>query len=95
MAELIEFIATLPPIQSAVMVSGDHNGMRIKLDVPESEVGNAVRLMLLSGKLFKVTIEDISESLTVLDDEIEKSAKGNASGLDSGRVDLRRSKQQG
>lgn len=56
-AELIEFVASLPPIQSAMKVSGNRTGMRIQLDVAESEVPNAIRLMLLAEQSFKVKIE--------------------------------------
>jgi hypothetical protein len=59
MAELIEFIATLPPIQSAMSVSGNGDGMRIKLDIPESEVPKAIRLMLLANTAFKVQITEM------------------------------------
>ena len=57
----ISFIATLPPIQSAMNVSGNGDGMRIKLDIPQSEIGNAIRLTLLQNTAFKVTIEEIEE----------------------------------
>jgi HSP20 family molecular chaperone IbpA len=54
----IEFNASLPAIQSAINVSGNNDGMRIKLDVPGSDVAQAIQLMLLSGRAFKVTITD-------------------------------------
>jgi len=59
MPELIEFIATLPPIQSAMSVSGNGDGMRIKLDIPESEVPKAIKLMLLANSTFKVQITEM------------------------------------
>lgn len=55
--EKIQFIASLPPIQSAIQVSGLGDGARIKLDVPQSEMGGILKLQLLAGKCFKVTIE--------------------------------------
>jgi len=61
MSDAITFIATLPPIQSAMSVSGNRDGMRIKLDVSENEVPNAIKLMLYSGQVFRVTIEPINE----------------------------------
>lgn len=57
----LEFIASLPPIQSAMSVSGNRNGMRIKLDVSEKEVPNTIKLMLFAEKSFKVTIEDLPD----------------------------------
>ena len=53
----IEFIASLPPIQSAVSVSGNGDGARIKLDVPETEMLAVMKLMQLRGMSFKVTVE--------------------------------------
>lgn len=57
----ITFIATLPPIQSAMNVSGNGDGMRVKLDIPQSEIGNAIRLTLFQNTAFRVTIEEIEE----------------------------------
>ena len=37
------FLATFPPIQSAIKIGQD--GMRIQLDVPESEMAEAVKLL--------------------------------------------------
>ena len=34
----ITFTASLPPIQSAISVSGQGDGARIKLDIPQSEL---------------------------------------------------------
>lgn len=51
------FTASLPPIQSAISVSGQGDGARIKLDIPQSELAAIINLQLLSGKVFKVTIE--------------------------------------
>lgn len=51
------FIASLPPIQSAISVSGQGDGARIKLDIPQSELVAILNLQLLSGRNFKVTID--------------------------------------
>ncbi len=51
------FVASLPPIQSAISVSGQRDGARIKLDIPQSELAAIINLQLLSGKAFNVTIE--------------------------------------
>lgn len=53
----ITFIASLPAIQSAILISGDGNGGKIKLEVPQSEIAEVLKLSLLYGKCFKVTIE--------------------------------------
>ena len=52
----IEFIASIPPIQSAVSVSGEQSA-RIKLDVPASELPDVLKMIAFySGKAFRVTI---------------------------------------
>ncbi|MFA5558761.1 MAG: hypothetical protein WDA59_04780 [Methanofastidiosum sp.] len=57
----IEFIASLPPIQSAISIDGIGDGARIKIDIPASELSSIIKLQLLTGKSFKVTIEPIEE----------------------------------
>ena len=51
----IEFLASLPDIQSAISIGGD--GIRLKLDIPETEMSEAIKLVMLKGKVFRVTIE--------------------------------------
>lgn len=58
MSEPITFRATLPPIQSAIKVSGNGDGLRILLDIPESELVNALPLTLLRGKVIVVTMQE-------------------------------------
>jgi len=50
------FRATLPPILSAVKVSGD-GGLRIQLDVPECDEADALRLLLWRERVLVVTVE--------------------------------------
>jgi hypothetical protein len=58
----IEFIASLPPIQSAINIDGQGDGARIKLDIPASEMEQVIKLQKLTGKAFKVTIEEIEQN---------------------------------
>lgn len=51
----IEFNASFPQIQSAISTGND--GMRIKLDIPESDIVEALKLIMLKNKAFKVTVE--------------------------------------
>jgi len=53
----IEFVAAFPAIQGAIRITGDGNGMRIQLDIPEIEMGQAARLILMREKALKVTVE--------------------------------------
>jgi hypothetical protein len=55
---MIEFIASLPPIQSAISISGNGDGARIKLDIPQSEMAAIIQLQLMQGKALKVTVEE-------------------------------------
>ena len=52
---MITFLASLPPIMSSIKVGDD--GMRIQLDIPESEMGNAVRLLTMRHMVLRVSIE--------------------------------------
>jgi len=53
----IEFTASLPPIQSAISISGMGDGARIKLDIPQSELASILKLQVMTGCLLKVTVE--------------------------------------
>jgi len=57
----LEFIASLPPIASAIQISGLGDGAIIKLDIPASEIYSIVQLQLLAGKTFKVNISEIED----------------------------------
>jgi hypothetical protein len=61
----IEFIASLPDIQTAISISGD-GSTRVRFDIPESELANAVKLVMLKGKAFKVSIEPLKDDFTEL-----------------------------
>lgn len=51
----VTFLASFPPIQSAIKRGQD--GMRIQLDIPESEMGNAVQLIAMMNTVLRVTVE--------------------------------------
>ena len=56
----ITFVASLPPIQSAINLDGNGDGGRVKMDVPASDVGALLLLQHhFSGKAFSVTIEEL------------------------------------
>lgn len=88
MAESTTFLAAFPSIQSAIKIDGGGNGMRIQLDIPESELGEAMKLMLWREKVLKVTVGP--ESLTDFDGETEKGAKGSGDQVDCRRIAIRR-----
>lgn len=49
------FLATIPDIQSAIKIGRD--GMRLQLDVPECELGEALQVLKWRGVVLQVTIE--------------------------------------
>jgi len=53
----ISFKASFPVIQSAIKITGDGGGMRIQLDIPESEMPEAVKLLVMRQMVLKVTVE--------------------------------------
>ena len=54
--EDIQFVASLPEIQSAISIGGD--GGRIKLDIPESEIAALVKLAAYGrGRVLQITIK--------------------------------------
>lgn len=57
MSERVTFLASFPPIGSAIKVSGNGDGMRVQLDVPESEMANAVPVLAWREKRLRVTVE--------------------------------------
>ena len=57
MGESASFRAAFPAIQSAIKVYGDRQGMRIQLDIPESEMGEALQMLMWREMVLKVTVE--------------------------------------
>ena len=52
----INFNATVPEIQSAIKISGN-GAVRLQLDIPESELGSAIKIVAAQGKVLNVTME--------------------------------------
>lgn len=61
MTEPITFAATIRPIQSALSISGNEDGARLTLDIPETELPAIARLLLMRGKVLRVTVEDATD----------------------------------
>ena len=57
MSDKLSFIASLPPIQSAINLDGRGDGARIKLDVPRSDVLEIMKLQRLAEMTLRVTVE--------------------------------------
>lgn len=52
----ITFLASIAPLQSAITIASD-GGARVKLDIPEAEMPAIVRLLLMRGRVLRVTVE--------------------------------------
>jgi hypothetical protein len=61
----IEVYAYLPPIQSAIMKSGDGDLMQVKFNINLLVSPQAVGIMLMTGKRLKITVEEMSDILIV------------------------------
>lgn len=57
----ITFRASFPAIQSAIIISGDGSGVRIKLDIPEVDLLPFLHTLAMRQTAFKVTIEPIDD----------------------------------
>ena len=56
-----EFICAFPDIMTAIKAGGD--GMRIQLDIPENQAGEAVKLFAMKGKQLRATIEVVEKKM--------------------------------
>ena len=57
------FLAAFPSIQSAIKIHGNNDGMRIQFDIPESEMGEATKLLLWREQVLRVTVEPDRDSI--------------------------------
>lgn len=55
------FLASIPPIMSGIKTGGD--GMRVQFDIPETEMGEAVKLLAMRGERLKVTVEVVKGNI--------------------------------
>lgn len=64
----ITFLASIPPLSSAIVVGGTGDSMTIKLLIPLKKSPQALRLNLMTQKVLKVTIaEGPQEKIKVKD----------------------------
>ncbi len=86
MADTATFRASIPPIMSGIKAGGD--GMRVQFDIPESDMGEGVKLLLMRGKVLLVTVETV----TIGNDEVKKGPAGGGDRVGDRRLSLRRDK---
>ena len=53
----LKFLASLPPIQGAIKQGPD--SLRITLEVPRTEVPNALGIMTMHGKVLEITVREV------------------------------------
>ena len=51
------FLASFPSVLAAIKITGDGNGMRVQLDIPENQMGEGVKLLAWRQRVLRVTIE--------------------------------------
>lgn len=57
------FLAVIAPGLTAIRFTGDCNGQRITLDIPETQIGNAAGLLGMRRHLLRITVEDLGTDL--------------------------------
>jgi len=57
----IEFIASLPPIQSAIQLDGMGDGGRVKLDVSREYAQELLELQKMCQRQIKITAETVDD----------------------------------
>lgn len=55
MSQSATFLATIPPILSALKVSGD-GGARIQFDVSDTDLAEALRILLWRDQVLEITV---------------------------------------
>jgi hypothetical protein len=86
----IQFYASLPPIQSALKISGDGDNLRVQLDIPIRISPDGLKLALFTQKRLLVVVMEAPESLTELDDAAKKIPKRSIVNVDRRRFAKRR-----
>lgn len=72
----ITFRASFPPIQSAIKRDGSAGGMRIQLDIPESEMATAAYLIAMVQQRLIITVKvDDGKSDTAIKRRAAKKRK--------------------
>ena len=67
MDEPATFRASFPPVLSAIRMAGD-GGMRIMLDVPETDMPEALKLLMWKGSVLRVTVGPEQKGESRVDD---------------------------
>jgi len=72
--ESTTFRASLPAIMSAIRAGGD-GGVRIQLDIPDSDMAEALRLLLWRDRVMVVTVRPDEPCFTAENNDLETGSK--------------------
>lgn len=56
------FLAYLPPIQSAIKISGNGDGARVQFDIPETSMAGFIAVMGMRECQLQITVEVIEKA---------------------------------
>jgi len=84
MGERAEFIASFPGTQSAISFHGS-GGMRIQLDIPENQIGEAAKLLMWREQLLNIVVSPIPKEQDNVDDSVIWDMVGGFELLEGGR----------
>ena len=71
--EKITFLASLPPIASAIMVDGTGDSMTVKLQIPLNKSPQALRLNLMTQKVLRVTVQEEPQKKVLEPAKVDKT----------------------
>jgi len=77
-------MASLPPIQSAILLDGMGDGGRIKLDVPRQYADALLLLQRMAGQSFKVIIETVPKAEKAIIEDAREDTREVADDILSG-----------
>jgi len=81
--DYIKFIASLPSIQSAILISGMKDGATVKLAVPQTEILEVLKLQRLGGEIFEVIIIPLDKKVINKKIKFLKDKENESSETDS------------
>ena len=61
MSEKTQFYAYLPPIQTAIKITGNGDGARVQLDIPEIGMAGFLPVLGMRNQKLLITVESVDE----------------------------------
>lgn len=63
MSDTVKFKCSFPAFQTAIKIHGNGEGMRVQLEIPESEMAEAMKLLLMRGFLMDAEFSKASQHI--------------------------------